>query len=138
MPDQPWFHEGLRFTCTQCGDCCSGAPGYVWVRQEDIERLAEWLKMDVDTFEKRYTRKVGIRRSLVEFPDGDCVFFDSQKRKCSVYEARPMQCRTWPFWESNIKSEKAWQRTCAACPGSGQGTLVPVEKVLEQSAAMRL
>jgi Fe-S-cluster containining protein len=81
---------------------------------------------------------VGIRRSLVEFPDGDCVFFDAQKRKCSVYEARPLQCRTWPFWESNIKTEKAWQRTCSVCPGSGQGTLVPLEKILEQSSAMRL
>ena len=27
----PWYRDGLRFTCTRCGNCCTGAPGYVWV-----------------------------------------------------------------------------------------------------------
>ena len=26
MSDLPWYHAGLKFTCTQCGDCCSGTP----------------------------------------------------------------------------------------------------------------
>jgi Fe-S-cluster containining protein len=138
MNDQPWFKDGLRFNCTACGDCCTGAPGYVWVRKEDIQTLAESLDMEVDAFERKYVRRVGIRKSLVEFPGGDCVFFDSQTRKCSVYLARPLQCRTWPFWDSNIKSPQAWKETCKKCPGSGQGTLYPVEKILEQAAAMKL
>ena len=137
MP-QPWFQDGLRFTCTACGDCCTGAPGYVWVRDEDIAMLAAHLGLDVDTFERRFVRRVGIRKSLIEFSDGDCVFFDPQKRNCSVYEARPLQCRTWPFWDSNIKSPAAWKHTCQVCPGSGQGTLYPVEKILQQAAAMEL
>jgi Fe-S-cluster containining protein len=137
MP-QPWFQDGLRFTCTGCGNCCTGAPGYVWVREEDIERLAAHLGLDVDAFERRYVRRVGIRKSLIEYSDGDCVFFDPQKRNCSVYEARPLQCRTWPFWDSNIKSQAAWKHTCEVCPGSGKGTLYPVEKILEQAAAMKL
>ena len=36
----PWYHEGLSFTCSQCGDCCTGAPGYVWVNNEEIAALA--------------------------------------------------------------------------------------------------
>jgi Fe-S-cluster containining protein len=135
---QPWFKDGLRFTCTGCGDCCSGAPGYVWVSDEDIERLAAHVGLDVDTFERRYVRRVGIRRSLIEYSDGDCVFFDPKQRNCSVYMARPLQCRTWPFWDSNIKSEAAWKHTCKVCPGSGQGTLYTVEQILERSAAMKL
>jgi Fe-S-cluster containining protein len=135
---QPWFHDGLRFTCTGCGNCCTGAPGFVWVREEDIERLAAHLGLDVDTFERRYVRRVGVRKSLIEYSDGDCVFFDPQNRNCSVYEARPLQCRTWPFWDSNIKTEASWKHTCKVCPGSGQGTLYPVEKILEQAAAMKL
>ena len=135
---EPWFQDGLRFTCTGCGDCCSGAPGYVWVSDEDIERLATHLGLDVLTFERRFVRRVGIRHSLIEYSNGDCVFFDPEKRNCSVYSARPLQCRTWPFWDSNIRSPAAWERTCQVCPGSGQGTLYPVEKILEQAAAMKL
>ncbi|MEX0818019.1 MAG: YkgJ family cysteine cluster protein, partial [Pirellulaceae bacterium] len=105
MAEQPWYKDGLRFKCTQCGDCCTGAPGYVWVNKAEIEALAaERGEPDVETFESEYVRKIGIRRSLREFPNGDCVFFDSEKRKCTVYNARPRQCRTWPFWDSNLKS----------------------------------
>ncbi len=135
---EPWFKDGLQFSCSACGDCCSGAPGYVWVSEEDIERLATHLGLDVDTFGRRFVRRVGMRYSLIEYSNGDCVFFDPEKRNCSVYSARPLQCRTWPFWDSNIRSPASWKRTCEACPGSGQGTLYPVEKILEQAARMKL
>jgi Fe-S-cluster containining protein len=46
-----------------------------------------------------------------------------------VYPVRPPQCRTWPFWESNLESPEAWQKTCDDCPGSGQGELIPVEEI---------
>lgn len=138
MSDQPWFKDGLRFTCSQCGDCCTGAPGYVWVNAEEIAALAARLELTPAEFEQKYTRKLGVRRSLVEFPNGDCVFFDGQARKCTVYEDRPRQCRTWPFWSSNVKSEQAWRETCQACPGSGKGELYPVEKILERVAVIRV
>jgi Fe-S-cluster containining protein len=138
MNDQPWFTDGLRFTCSQCGDCCTGAPGYVWVNREEIEALAALIGVDRDEFERKYVRKIGIRRSLVEFPNGDCVFFDGRSRKCTVYGARPRQCRTWPFWESNVKSPEAWKQTCRVCPGSGQGQLISVEQVLAQASVIKL
>src|SRR6188474_2205264 len=112
MSDQPWYHEGLKFRCTGCGDCCTGAPGYVWVNKEEIAAIAARVDMDVEAFESKYVRMVGVRKSLVEFPNGDCVFFDNQTRKCKVYEARPRQCRTWPFWDSNLKSPETWAATC--------------------------
>jgi Fe-S-cluster containining protein len=138
MDDQPWFRDGLRFQCTQCGDCCTGAPGYVWVNKAEIEALAAKFLMTVEGFEAAYVRRVGARKSLVEYPNGDCVFFDSEARKCTVYDARPPQCRTWPFWNSNIKSTKAWAETCEVCPGSGKGNLVTAEEILKQSAVIRL
>lgn len=138
MSDLPWFKDGLKFNCTQCGDCCTGAPGYVWVNQEEIGQLASHLGLSIDEFEQKYVRQVGIRKSLVEYSNGDCVFFDGQKRKCTVYEARPRQCRTWPFWNSNIRTPEAWAETCQVCPGSGTGNLVPVEQILKQSQVMRL
>ena len=136
--DQPWYRDGLRFECTQCGDCCTGAPGYVWVNREEIRALADLIDLDVAQFERKYVRLVGIRKSLVEYSNGDCVFFDNKARKCTVYDARPRQCRTWPFWESNIRTPEAWKETCQTCPGSGQGNLVPLESIVEQAKIIRI
>ncbi len=139
MADEPWYKDGLRFKCTQCGNCCTGAPGYVWVNQAEIEGIAaEVGEPDVDAFEDMYVRKIGIRRSLVEFPNGDCVFFDSETRKCTVYNARPRQCRTWPFWDSNVKSPEAWAETCEVCPGSGKGKLYQIEHIESQRKVFRV
>ena len=130
MAETPWYAKGLRFQCTQCGDCCTGAPGFVWVNQEEIAALAAAIGMvDLAEFERLYVRRVGVRKSLRERPNGDCVFFDNQLRQCTVYPARPRQCRTWPFWDSNLRSEQAWQATCQVCPGSGKGPLHSREQI---------
>jgi Fe-S-cluster containining protein len=128
MSDLPWYHAGLRFTCTQCGDCCTGSPGFVWVNNEEIAALATAVGLGLDEFEDQYVRRVGARKSLKEFPNGDCVFLDSSRR-CTVYEDRPRQCRTWPFWDSNLKTAEDWKQTCAVCPGSGKGQLYQLEEI---------
>jgi Fe-S-cluster containining protein len=126
---QPWYHRGLKFECTGCGDCCTGAPGYVWVNKAEIEAMAEFMKMTVEKFEKKYVRLVGIRKSLIEFANGDCVFFDNKKRSCKIYSARPRQCRTWPFWDSNLNSPESWDETASYCPGCNRGPLIPLEEI---------
>jgi Fe-S-cluster containining protein len=138
MDQTPWYKDGLRFKCTGCGDCCTGAPGFVWVNGEEIEQLAELIGVSVENFEDTYTRKIGIRRSLKEFPNGSCVFFDEERRTCDVYTARPRQCRTWPFWNSNIKTEAAWKETCSVCPGSGKGKLYSLEHIETQRTIIKL
>ena len=138
MSDAPWYQDGLRFECTQCGDCCTGAPGFVWVNGEEIRAIATLLQMEVEDFELKYVRKVGIRKSLVEFPSGDCVFFDVQSRKCTVYDARPRQCRTWPFWDSNLSNLAAWKSTCEVCPGSGKGKLYQLETIESQRKIVKV
>ena len=138
MAGQPWYKDGLRFRCTGCGDCCTGAPGFVWVNKEEIADLAAAVGLEFAEFESRYVRPVGIRRSLVEHDNGDCVFFDNQTRKCTVYDARPRQCRTWPFWESNVKTPEAWRETCEVCPGSGKGKNHSAEEILHQLSIVRL
>ena len=136
---QPWYHEGLRFHCTQCGNCCTGAPGFVWVNQDEIEQLAAAVgETDLAAFEERYVRKVGARKSLKEFENGDCVFFDGESRRCTVYGQRPRQCRTWPFWDSNLRTPDAWAQTCEVCPGSGQGELYELETIEKQRKVIRI
>ena len=118
---QPWYKDGLRFQCTGCGDCCTGAPGYVWVNKEEIAALAAEVRHRRRRVRSAIRPRVGVRKSLNEYDNGDCVFFDGKTRKCRVYAARPRQCRTWPFWDSNIRTPEAWADTCEVCPGSGTG-----------------
>ena len=135
--DEPWFQNGLRFECTRCGACCTGAPGYVWVDDEEIRQLAAARGQKIDEFRAVFTRKARGGVSLREKANGDCVFWEAD-RGCTVYPVRPAQCRTWPFWESNLESPEAWERTEAACPGSGQGQLIPVEEILQRMKVIKL
>jgi len=125
----PWYQDGLKFKCIGCGQCCTGDPGYVWVSQSEIVALAAALAMEVPDFEKQFVRPVGRHKSLVELPNGDCVFFDRRTRRCTVYRQRPRQCRSWPFWESNVSTPADWAQTCRDCPGAGQGPTVPLEQI---------
>lgn len=133
-----WYREGLKFSCTGCGGCCTGDPGFVWVNKSEIETMAAAVKMDVETFKKRYVRMVGIRRSLIEHSNGDCTFFDNKTRKCRIYDARPRQCRTWPFWPSNLASPEAWDEIAERCPGCNRGKTTPIEKINEQLKVVRV
>jgi len=123
---EPWYREGLEFTCTQCGDCCTGKPGYVWVTRKEVEALASFLKLSSDEFRRRYVRQVGRRYSLVEKSNSDCIFYD---KGCTVYPARPVQCRTFPFWSENLKSRSAWTEASGECPGVGKGKLYSLEAI---------
>jgi Fe-S-cluster containining protein len=134
---EPWYRDGLRFRCTQCGDCCTGAPGYVWVSAEEVAELAAYRGERVEEAEAVYTRLVERGRTLREKANGDCIFYERGKG-CTVYPVRPRQCRTWPFWESNVRSPEAWRRTCASCPGSGQGELISAEEIARRLTIIRL
>jgi Fe-S-cluster containining protein len=115
-----WYAAGLDFTCQSCGNCCSGAPGYVWVDREDVRAIAGLLGMPPERFAQQHTRRVGQRLSLHELADGDCEFLVREpdgKTRCAIHAARPRQCRTWPFWESNLSSRRAWEAAARHCPG---------------------
>lgn len=120
--EQPWFHAGLRFECTQCGRCCRG-PGNVWVEDSEIERLAHATGRSVDDFRKTHVKRSG-RRGLVlrQKQNQDCVFWE-ESSGCQVYASRPRQCRTYPFWKANLRTEYDWQSERRSCPGVGEGSL---------------
>ncbi len=120
-PDDPvWYAHGLAFECTQCGNCCSGAPGYVWLTVDNMRRTAAYLRMSFDEFTGTYVRTIGPRYALTEKFNYDCSFLTRDgkgKVGCMIYPVRPMQCRTWPFWNENLKSPAAWKGAGAKCPG---------------------
>ena len=89
--------------CAQCGGrCCTGESGYIYVNKAEMERLAAFLKIDVEELKDRYLYKSGYRYSIKERKtkeDYECIFYDREQNGCQVYGARPIQCRTFPFWE---------------------------------------
>ncbi|MBL4699112.1 MAG: YkgJ family cysteine cluster protein [Phycisphaerales bacterium] len=121
---------GLRFTCTQCGNCCTGPTGFVLFTDVEAQAMAKDLKISKKEFYANHTRETIVGRSLNEIEVDeygyDCVFLtrDEQgKTGCSVYGARPEQCRTWPFWKSNLIGKRAWREESEGCPGMDQGEL---------------
>jgi Fe-S-cluster containining protein len=132
----PWYREGLAFSCTRCGACCTGAPGYVWVSIEEIEEIARFRSQMVEEFSAGYVRQVGEHFSLIERPGGDCIFWDKNEG-CTVYPARPVQCRNWPFWPENVETPEDWEQITRICPGSGKGRLYSAEEIVESIGRVR-
>jgi len=127
-----WYAGGLQFECRECGGCCSGAPGYVWLSEEEIQRIAERFGISVEDCEAKFVREVGERKSLIEYPNGDCVFYDRFHTNCKIYRDRPAQCRTWPFWASNLESEKEWEKISRTCPGCNRGRHFSLQEIEER------
>jgi Fe-S-cluster containining protein len=143
-----WYKQGLKFTCTCCGNCCTGGPGYVWVSEEEIRLLAAHFKMTPEQAVEKYCRKINGKISLKEARSVsglyDCIFLKEikpprnsrrgeaivqAKRVCGIYEVRPLQCRTWPFWPKNLESQTAWQGETRKCPGMNTGKHYPPEQI---------
>jgi len=138
MAKEPWYKDGLCFECTKCGNCCTGAPGVVWVDDEDIRQIARHRNCGEGEIRVMHTRPYGGKLSLQEFANGDCTFFDPDTRRCSIYPARPTQCRNWPFWQSNLETPDAWTDTQTECPGAGKGPVVSLEVIQSKLAEDRI
>jgi len=129
----PWYINGLHFECLQCGRCCSGpGQGYIWVTRPEIEIIADFLKISVTQLRQKYLRRVGLRTTIIENRvTRDCVFLQdkSGQRTCKIYPVRPNQCRSWPFWNENLASTNAWNRTAQKCPGINRGKLYSFQEI---------
>lgn len=116
-----WYREGLCFECVRCGRCCRGASGTVRLADREINAIARHMALKPAAFKRRYTRRLENGEiSLREKRNLDCVLLDKDIG-CSVYHLRPRQCRTWPFWQSVVKSKASWQAAARDCPGMNHG-----------------
>lgn len=125
----PWFKNGLRFKCTECGGCCTGAPGEVPVSDEEIQAIATELDMAIDLFKRRFLRLKDNRYLLTEKKKTyDCIFL--KDKKCGIYKARPKQCRTYPWWKENLTSEESWRVEAKRCEGINmEAPLISFEEI---------
>lgn len=122
-----FFDDGICFECRQCGQCCMGEPGTIYVTRDEIASLAAYFRLSIAEFTERYLYPFKDSFSIGEHSDGRCLFYDNG---CTVYPLRPGQCRTFPFWFSNLRSEKRWRRVEKACPGIGHGRRYRRDEIL--------
>ncbi len=122
----------VRFECQKgCSNCCEIGGGYVFVSDKNILHISRYLGITAEEFTANYTHLVedGTKRCLNDKDNAQCIFLEDGK--CSIYPVRPLQCRTFPFWPQNMKSEKRWAQTCQECPGIGKGKHFSREEIEE-------
>jgi Fe-S-cluster containining protein len=90
--------------------------------ETDIGQLSAFLHIERHCFIEKYTRFVRVfheqRLSLIEKAPYDCVFWN---KDCTVYPARPIQCKTYPFWKRYLVSKREWNKIAEFCPGINRG-----------------
>jgi Fe-S-cluster containining protein len=131
-----FYQKGIRFSCQGDGKCCvsRGRYGYVYLSFNDRRRLARHLSLSTSAFTDLFTKKVDGLYELI-YTGADCPFY--RDSRCSVYESRPWQCRTWPFWPENM-NETVWEREVSTwCPGVGKGRLYSAEEIADILAKKR-
>jgi len=64
--------------------------------------MANHLQMEERVFAQHYLLKKGYKYTLKEQRVGtshDCIFYSRDAGGCLVYDVRPQQCQTFPFWD---------------------------------------
>jgi uncharacterized protein len=127
-----FYVDGLKFSCKRCSSCCRHDQGYVYLSKIDLNKLCAALKKDEKDVISEYCRWVKTRGgrdavlSLIEKSNYDCIFWDCG---CTIYPSRPLQCVTFPFWDSVIADIRCWESAAKSCPGMNSGELHSKEEI---------
>lgn len=124
MTKESFKYSFNPIACESCeGRCCTGESGYIYVTKNEIEAISKLLEIDISKFVSEYLFKKMYKYSIKERKVGDvyeCIFYDAKNNGCTIYDARPLQCKTFPFWDyyktrlNELKLE---------CPGVEDGEL---------------
>jgi len=127
--------RGLRFECTGCGGCCTarGEYAHVYLNPDELADLADELELSTREFRRRYTFRDEYGYTQLRFPDSTCVFLERDTNRCTVYAARPTQCRTFPFWRDLVRDGKWTDEARALCEGVARG---PAHRLEDAEARM--
>jgi Fe-S-cluster containining protein len=122
-----FFDEGIYFACRQCGACCTGSSGTIYVSAEEIVSISQFLECSESEFIEKYLYPFRDSFSIKEKENGDCIFYE---KGCIINPVKPNQCGSYPFWRENLRSTYKWKQTQADCPGIGKGRLYSKEEIL--------
>ena len=128
---------GLRFQCQPgCTNCCE-QQGFVYLTEEDLGRIADYVGMTVTEFERRHVYRTKHLLRLRVPRHQQCHFL--REGGCSIHAVKPVQCRLFPFWPELMDGKNAkreWKKTAGWCPGIGKGELVQIEAAREIAGQM--
>ena len=120
---EPMYPRGLRFSCTRCAKCCALEGGDLYLTAQDVRRLATLHDLSDEAFLLEYCEIVDVglaqRVSVSARPNGECPFLHDNA--CTIHQARPLQCRTYPFWSHHVLDEESWYDASLSCPGINRG-----------------
>ncbi len=100
--------ELSHFKCLRCGACCR-QEGYVRLKKNEADIIADFLSMDVHYFIETFTilTKDRLTLSLTEKENSECMFLMDEG--CSINAVKPSQCLEFPFkWKF-----KGFETVCA-------------------------
>ena len=137
MNDKIFYEKGLHFECKRCSFCCGHSPGFVYLSYRDLTALCNFFKMTIKEFVNLKCRWAnyyyGVQvLSLREQKNYDCILWNNG---CTAYEARPVQCSTYPFWDWMVEDEKTWNDCAKDCPGMNNGRLWTFEEIEKNKIA---
>jgi Fe-S-cluster containining protein len=125
----------MRFACqTGCVRCCD-TQGFVYITDSDLQRMAKYLGLTAEDFEKQYVIRYRRILRLRKPRKSQCHFLNAGG--CSVHPVKPVQCRTYPFWPEIVEDQAAWNAEAKRCPGIGKGELIQIGTACEVASEMR-
>jgi Fe-S-cluster containining protein len=124
---QKFYINGLKFSCIGCGACCKLPEGRVQLTEDEAQIIAKLLKLNLNQFLEKYASLEDGIIKLFDSCEGYCIFL--KENRCTIYEKRPLQCQTFPFWPENLKSKFRWHKTKKICPGIDNGGFFSAEEI---------
>ena len=130
------YADGIKFECQGSSNCCvsRGSYGYVYLSKKDIMKISKSKNLKIKDFVALFCDKTdGFIHLKEDIKNKECQFLN--KKKCTIYEARPTQCRTWPFWSENMRAKNWSSEIKNFCPGIGRGKLFSqnkIDKIIKQ------
>jgi uncharacterized protein len=89
----------VLYNCSKCpAYCCSYEQ--IEITKRDLRRIARHFGISYEEAERRYTKNSPVGRVLRHKKDDIfqtvCVFLDGEDRRCTIYDARPSVCQSYP------------------------------------------
>lgn len=129
------FHtkQPIRFKCTACGQCCYGDKNaYIKLNRCEAEAITRQLGITPAWFKQNYLVTLPEGGNGIRIKDNGACSLLGNDGRCRVYSARPMQCRTYPYWPEILFNKSTWLSEKKRCEGINQGDIIDAEFINKQ------